>query len=288
VTDTPTPAELRTAVLERALAVRAPGRPVAAPEPSTPHDAFVAAADQVAATLRTLTPDDWRAPAHDGIGTVRDVISHLYGVERVVLGWLTAPHDAVPEVSEHLAATRWAIDELADTLPPVIADRWYAAALDVAAACAAADPARPVLAHDLPTDVDGLLVLRAFELWAHLEDVCLATGRPLPRVDEPRLTLMSQRLMGALPLAVAWRQTTVPMRSVRFVLTGPGGGCYDVDLAGAGVGGPDDEVTIVADTTDVCRVAARRLDAADLEAVVDGDGDAALALLATVDAFARD
>jgi hypothetical protein len=72
------------------------------------------------------------------------------------------------------------------------------------------------------------------------------------------------------------------------VLTGPGGGCYDVDLAGAGVGGDDDEVTIVADTTEVCRVAARRLAAAELDVVVEGDGDAALALLATVDAFARD
>jgi uncharacterized protein (TIGR03083 family) len=287
----PTPrsaAERREAMLQRAIAVRAPGRPVAAPDPSRPLDAFVAAVEQLAATLRTLTPDDWRRPAHHDIGTVRDVIAHLYGVEVVVLGWITAPEDAEPVASEHLEVTRWAVDELADTLPGVIVERWYDAAHAVADACRAADPERAILAHDLPTDVDGLLVLRSFELWAHLEDVCRATGRPLPVVDEPRLTLMSQRLMGALPLAVAWRQTTVPMRSVRFVLTGPAGGCYDVDLASAGVGGTDDEVTIVADTADICRVAARRLDPAELDAVVEGDGDGALALLATVDAFARD
>jgi uncharacterized protein (TIGR03083 family) len=290
MSDTPDRAAeaLRTTILERALAVRAPGRPVAAPEPSTPLAAFEAAAEQLASTLRTFTGDDWLRPAHDGIGTVRDVVAHLYGVERMVLGWVTAPADEDPVVTEHLAATRWAVDELADTLPAVVVERWADAAQAVVDACRDADPSRPVLAHDLPTDIDGLLVLRAFELWAHLEDVCAATGRLLPPVDAPRLTLMSQRLMGALPLAVAWRQTTVPMRSVRFVLTGPGGGCYDVDLAAAGVGGAGDEVTIVADTTDVCRVAARRLDATDLDAVVEGDGDAALALLATVDAFARD
>jgi uncharacterized protein (TIGR03083 family) len=287
----PTPrsaAELRDDVMARAIAVRAPGRPVAAPDPSAPLESFVAAVEQLAATLRTLRADDWRRAAHHDIGTVRDVIAHLYGVEVVVRGWVTAPVDAEPVVSEHLEATRWAIDELADTLPAVIVERWYEAAHAVADACRVADPERPVLVHDLPTDVDGLLVLRAFELWAHLEDVCLATGRPLPVVDEPRLTLMSQRLMGAVPLAVAWRQANVPMRAVRFVLTGPGGGCYDVDLAAAGVGGTDDEVTIVADTAAICRVAARRLDPADLDAVVEGDGDAALALLATVDAFARD
>jgi uncharacterized protein (TIGR03083 family) len=287
MTDTPI-SELRAAVLQRAVAVRAPGRPAAAPGPSTPRQAFVAAAEQLAATLRLLTPEEWRTPAHAEIGTVRDVVVHLYGVERVALDWITAPLDVEPVESEHLSATRWAVDELADTLPAANVDRRFVAALEVAAAAAVAEPGRTILAHDLPTDVDGLLVLRAFELWAHLEDVCRATGRPQPVVDEPRLTLMSQRLMGALPLAVAWRQTTVPMRSVRFVLTGPGGGCYDVDLLGAGVGGPDDEVTIVADTTDVCRVASRRLDAVDLEAVVEGDGDGALALLATVDAFARD
>ena len=288
MTDSFVPAELRAAVLERATAVRAPGRPVGAPEPSTPLEAFTAAVEQLAATLRTLSPDDWRAAAHPDIGSVREVISHLYGVERVVLDWVTAPADAEPVVTEHLSVTRWAVDELADALPPVIVDRWHAAALAVAAACAGADPAKPVLAHDLPTDVDGLLVLRAFELWAHLEDVCHATGRAMPDVEVPRLTLMSQRLMDALPLAVALRDVTVPMQSVRFVLTGPGGGCYDVDLAGAGVGGPDEEVTIVTDTVDICRVAARRLDPEDLDAVIEGDGEGALALLATVDAFARD
>jgi hypothetical protein len=158
----------------------------------------------------------------------------------------------------------------------------------VADACRTADPSRRVQFHGLPTDVEGLLVLRSFELWSHLEDICRATGRPMPAVDEPRLTLMSQRFMAAVPTAVALRRTKVPMRSVRFVLTGPGGGCFDVDLAGAGVGGTDDEVTIVADTLDVCRVAARRLDPAELGAVIEGDGDGALALLATVDAFARD
>ena len=48
-------------------------------------------------------------------------------------------------------------------------------------------PDLEVLAHDLPTDADGLLVLRTFELWAHMHDVAQATGRPVPDLDAPRM-----------------------------------------------------------------------------------------------------
>jgi hypothetical protein len=144
------------------------------------------------------------------------------------------------------------------------------------------------MAHDLPTDVDGLLVLRAFELWAHLDDVCRAIGRDRPAVEPARLAFMSTRLAGAAPLALLLEGEDAPDADVRFVLTGPGGGCHDVAF-----GNPSATdrrtLTLVADTEAVCRVASRRLapDALDVT-VVDGDERDAARIVRTLGSFARD
>jgi hypothetical protein len=89
--------------------------------------------------------------------------------------------------------------------------------------------------------------------------------------------------MRVLPGAFVLRAVDPPVARVRFVLTGDGGGCYDVDL-GAG----ESTVTVVADTLDVCRVASRRLAPGALETVIEGDDHAANAVLLVLDAFARD
>jgi hypothetical protein len=93
--------------------------------------------------------------------------------------------------------------------------------------------------------------------------------------------------MTAVPLALASRGTRVPDAGVRFVLTGRAGGCYDIAL-GAGSRSGATDVTLVADVVDMCRVAARRLPATALAVQVEGDAALARALLAAVDAFARD
>jgi hypothetical protein len=118
-------------------------------------------------------------------------------------------------------------------------------------------------------------------------DIALATGRPMPMLDDERMALMSEQLMGVVPLALAYRRTTVPGRTARFVLTGPAGGSYTVPLApGEAVGEPD--VVVIAAAFDLCRVAARRLDPDALGATIEGDGQLAEVVLAGIDAFARD
>lgn len=277
---------LRSGIIDRALVQRPAGRPVGAPPPSTPLDAFSAAAEQLDRVLRTLERADWAAHAHAEIGTVRDLVVHLVGVERLAHAWVSAPPGTPAVASEHVSAARAVTADLEGADDDDLIARWAAAVEQTRAACAAADPSTPILANDLPTDVDGLLVLRAFELWSHALDVCAATRRPVPAVDAPRLTLMSTRLMAAVPVALALRGIDVSTPAVRFVLTGDGGGVHDVDLASALEGG--EPLTIVVDTVDVCLVAARRLPARALDAVVEGDPVEAGAILGALDAFARD
>lgn len=284
----PPPADLRDDVLRRALGTRAPGRPTDAATPCSAGAAYARTAADLHALLSSLADTEWDAVAHPEHGRVRDLIAHLIGVERLSLRWLD-PDDDVPVLPDHVASTRAVVDALADDSPAHLASSWFAAAQAVGAAAAAGDPARPVAFHDLTSSIDGFLVTRTFELWAHGMDVAAATGRPRPELDAERMALMSGRLMAAVPLALAYRRTPVAGRSARFVLTGRAGGAYTVPLApGGSVGTGEPDVVIVADTVRLCRLAARRLDVDALGADVSGDAALADLVLAGLDAFARD
>jgi hypothetical protein len=101
------------------------------------------------------------------------------------------------------------------------------------------------------------------------------------------MTTLSAELMSAIPLTLAYRGSTAPGRSARFVLTGPAGGSYTVPLAPDTVPATP-EVTIMTDPVDLCRVAARRLEPAELDATVDGDHKLTDLVLAGIGALARD
>jgi len=168
---------------------------------------------------------------------------------------------------------------------------WHESALAVLASAGEYDGGRQIPFHDISISVDGLLTTRTFELWAHGMDIAHATGRPVPMLDDARLLLMSSRLMGALPLALAYRGVSAGLRTARFVLTGPAGGCYDITLDPAGsppARGYEPDTTIVADVVDLCLLAAARLAHDELESTVEGDPSLAELVLANVDAFARD
>ncbi len=75
-------------------------------------------------------------------------------------------------------------------------------------------------------------------------------------------------------------------RTARIVLTGPGGGAWtqQLDPAMALPGAVD--VSIVADAVDFCRLAAQRLDPAELAVVIEGDAALADDLLVGAAVFA--
>jgi hypothetical protein len=282
------PAGLRLDVLVRALEQRAAGDVIGRPEPSSPPAAFAQTVEDFHDLLGSLDAAEWQLPPgrppHPHLAAL---VAHVAGMEELSLAWLVGPAPDPAAVADHVAATAPMVERLASSPGPVVAERWYELARQVVAATATAPADHPVLAHDLPTDTDGLLVLRTFELWAHMHDVAAATGRPVPDLDAPRMALMSERFMTVLPFALAMRGTTAPGRTARFVLTGPAGGCYTVPLDPSEAPGEPD-TTIVVDTTELCRVAARRLDADDLVVTVEGDLELAGRVLASADALAKD
>jgi hypothetical protein len=78
----------------------------------------------------------------------------------------------------------------------------------------------------------------------------------------------------------------LPDATIRVVLTGDGGGCYDVALSPSA---PASWAALVStDVVALCRVAGRRLDPTDLPAELEGDVELGTQLLQSVGAFARD
>jgi hypothetical protein len=136
--------------------------------------------------------------------------------------------------------------------------------------------------HGLRLPVDALLVVRAFELWTHENDIRQAV-RWVPSVPDPStLRLMTDLAARLLPHAGAALLEPV---DVRLVLTGPGGGTWDVTM------GPPPaaaSVAIVTDAVGFCRLAANRVTPADLDVSVTGDSARAAAVLAAATTLALD
>jgi len=282
----PPPVELRDTVLALARRRREPGRSAYGTRACSPADGFARTVEDFRGLLDSLTAEEWQAVAHDHHGRVRDLVSHLIGIERLSLRWLRSPAGGAI-VLDHLTATDDVVAELRDADGPSLARLWHAAAREVAVAAAGGDPGRPVHYHELVTDVAGHLTIRTFELWGHSMDISLATDRPLLRLDDERMLALSRRFLRVAPLALELSGRAVAGRTVRFVLTGPAGGSYDVPLH-AGERPGDPSAVISADAFDVCRLAARRLDPEQLRADVDGDHALATHVLAGLGGLARD
>jgi len=285
-TATAPPNGLRGDTLALARRRRRPGNPLGAVAASPPGETFARTVDDVHDLLTALTDDEWLAEAHADHGRVRTLVAHLIGMERLSARWLD-PDDTVPPVPDHLSATDDAVAELAGVPARELADRWYAAARKVARRAADGDPAREVPFHEMVTDVAGHLTIRTFELWAHSTDISLATGRATLRLDDARMATLSSRFLRVAPLALLLSGRTRPGRTVRFVLTGPAGGTYDLALSPRD--SPDDpDAVVVTDPLELCRLAARRLHPDDLVADVEGDRDLARSVLGGLSALARD
>jgi uncharacterized protein (TIGR03083 family) len=285
------PADLRTRVLTAALTRRPVGGTVSPPNLVTPAEAFTRTIGDFHALLTSLRDEEWDVVAHETHGRVRDLVAHLLGVERLNTRWLD-PDDDVPYLPDHVASTAPVVASTADLPPAQLVRTWHDAALAMLARARRRDSADLVTFHDLVLTVDGLLTTRTFELWAHGMDIALATGRPLPTLDDERMLLMSSRLMAALPEALAYRGVSVDGRSVRFVLTGRAGACYDVPLGRpprtGRLGWAAPQVTIIADVVELCQVAAARRDPDHLDVTFEGDADLGALVMTHVNAFARD
>jgi len=277
------PDGLRGRVLAASLRARAAGRPEPAAPQITPEEAFSRAADAFYGMLGVLQQEQWGRTALRGLD-VQELVGHLTGVEEDVHRCLAAD----PQVARasHVESTQAAADRQAGRPPAETMAEWRRASgrtLDLV--CAAGDPGAEVAVHGMRLPLGLLLVVRAFELWIHDNDIRQAVGLPPSVPDPSTLSLMTQAAARLLPNAAAERGLREPTR-VHLVLTGPGGGTWDIPIGdGPPAAAP---VRIVTDAVGFCRLVANRTTPDGLDLHVTGDADLAAMVLAAASTLALD
>jgi hypothetical protein len=259
-------------VVEAAVAAR-PSAPMQTPPADNEVAAFGRAVDDVQRTLDRLESHHWPMAAVNGL-TVGELVGHLIGTQQTMAAELgiAAP---ISDSTDHIEATRSAIDATAGSAPPAAAHRFAVESATVTTHLADRDAtglAAPAHVGLFLTDVRFLLIARVFELWTHDNDLRAAIGWAYVEPDPDRLWMMTRTVM---PLVGG-----LSGGGVRVVLTGDGGGVWE---------STGDEVAgVVVDAASFCRRVANRVPVDELDAEVSGDSHAAVATLTALATLALD
>lgn len=275
------PAGLRDRVLASAVQERRAGRPLPEPPVISGVEAFRRAADALSRLLAALDDEQWRRPALRGLA-VQGLVGHLTGVERDVQHAL-ADDDRVACV-DHVASTQPAAEAEGGRRPEQTRRAWRDAVDATVLLATAAGPQRVVAVHGMQLPLGKLLVVRAFELWTHENDIRAAAGLPSSVPDPAVLALMTDLAAGFLPVGMARLGAEDIAVDLHLVLTGPGGGTWDVALGEGSRAG----VLIVADAVAFCRLVADRVTPAALDPHVQGPAGTADVVLRAAAALALD
>jgi uncharacterized protein (TIGR03083 family) len=285
------PASLRDRLIAGALDRRASGVAAVDARAMPRVETYRAAVDALERLLRSVAAAEADAPVTAyGSWTVKDLVAHLVAVERYTGSLLGLwEHDGTPAlVADHIGMTEPVVGALRPVAWDDVVDEWGRLSSVIAAHLDALDRdalAAVVTYHFVETRIAGLCVLRAFELWTHFEDVCRATGRPLPDPDARFMRTLSRQATSAIPFGLAALGRAANGRTARIVLTGPGGGTFVQPLGLGETAGPED-VTVVADVVSFCRLAAQRLRPDEVGADIEGDAELGREVLAGAAVFA--
>jgi uncharacterized protein (TIGR03083 family) len=276
------PAGLRERVLAASLRERAAGRPWPPAPPITATEAFSRAVDAFDQMLRALREPDWATPALRDLD-VQGLVGHLTGVEEDM--HLALAGDPAVATASHVQSTQPAADRQAGRSAAQTRAEWRRAAdRTIDRVRALGDPGAEIAVHGMRLPLDLLLVARAFELWVHDIDIRRAVGLPSSAPDESTLSLMTASVAGMLPLAAALTGMSEPT-SLHLVLTGPGGGTWDLPI---GEGLDALPTTIVTDAVGFCHLVGNRAAPDELDLYITGDESRAARVLAAASAMALD
>jgi uncharacterized protein (TIGR03083 family) len=277
------PPTLRSSLLDRVSA-----SPRSTRESASPVELFAGRVHAMRLLLHSLDADDWTKLAKPYQWSVHGLIAHLLVIERYTgakfgLQAITDnPFDSDSDSDDHLAMGSGRIASELEGSPIDTFGRWSAAVQRIVEHVTSErfEPSASVVLHGWPFSQSSSLVARAFELWTHHEDISRAVGLPLELPPPFELRTMSTFSVASLEFLLPIAEPARPMRPTRVVLTGLGGGTFDIGGRG------ERAATVVTDVVDYCRVVARRVEPDELVTTVEGDHDLVGALLKGSRAFA--
>jgi hypothetical protein len=284
------PSALHQAIFRAATTSRPIGQAIASlggGQPASPTAAFVQTVDEFRSVLAAA---DGTAIVEPYGWSVTQLVAHFLAVDlyfgRQLGLW---QHDIDESLEDdHLAMTEPAVRasvraDFAETV-----SEWLDVSAAVCAHVASLDDdqlRQRIKLHLLDTRVSTALVVRVFEIWTHIEDLCRTLRCDPPPLDAARLHLMTRTAVRAIPLGMLLGGIDAGPHTARIVLTGRGGGVWNQPLQ-VGADAAEPSVTIVADALEFCRLAAQRIAPADLAADIEGPMDLAVTVLRGASVFA--
>ena len=204
-----------------------------------------------------LPPEVWAKPSPSPGWTLAHQIHHLDVSEGAALLALTGHSDQV-----FSPTGRWPDRPLPNDLTAVL-DNWRASRAASLKAMAELDAKAPVIWGDGPMTCRSFATARLMETWAHGLD-CFTTAGVEP-TDTDRLRHVAHLGHRALPYAFRSQGVAPPtsLSDLRLQLASPTGETWTY-------GDPDAAQTITGSAAHWCRVATRRMDAADSDLVANG------------------
>jgi uncharacterized protein (TIGR03083 family) len=225
-----------------------------------------------------LTPEQWDAPTDLPGWTVKDNVSHLAGIERILLGE-PDPDVELPDLPHVRTDAQRFIERSVHARRGVPGDDVLAEFRDVAqrrlaeiAAYSDADLAAEVDSFAGRRPLGDLLALRAFDSWVHEQDVRHALGLP-GTVSGPAAEIALFRVTRALTYALADR---APGRTVTINTTGTLPGSATLRLGEQGTFAATADVHLTVDAGTFLRLGCGRVRYDDVAPLVDIVGDVAL------------
>lgn len=173
-----------------------------------------------------LTEAQWKTPTECPGWSVQDIVSHLIGIERGMMGMEPTKHrsslhdyvkNQIGELNEH------EVDSRRSLTGAQVLDEWTDIVTRRTAALRAADESYFETAARTPVGpgtVADFLQIRVLDCWIHEQDIRRALKIP-GHESGPSAEHTIDRLLRTIPLVVGKRAATPEGESVNFRITGP-------------------------------------------------------------------
>ena len=175
----------------------------------------------------SLTPDEWDRPTELPNWSVKDTLSHLVAIERMLEGLPGTSHRAehldhvknpIGELNEHEVDSRRSLPGTA-----VLAEWNEITSRRLAALRSANDDyfATPMMTPTGPGTLADYLSIRVLDCWVHELDMRRAAGKP-GHLSGPAAEHTIDRLLRTVPIVVGKRAATAEGESVALTIDSPG------------------------------------------------------------------
>jgi uncharacterized protein (TIGR03083 family) len=200
------------------------------------------------ATLEPLTAEQWSLPTPCPGWSVADLVAHTIDLDSMAVGELAPDHEPQWDQLPHVKGpsnqfTERGVDYRRGTPPAALLQQMLSAANNLSDFLSTRSPTLSMPWVKGERTKEQFLAMRAFDIWAHDQDVRIAIGAPPNLMSNPGKDA-AQLMLGTLPFIWGKKMGIPADESLKLVFTGP-----DIDGTLYLATGPEGKAAFVSEPT---------------------------------------